>query len=96
MINFFQKNKYAIIHEIGSWVTTISSFIITDGLQVLTALYNGDYSMGTLLALKFLIIKSIIRAVLIKLAPSLFPLYRKNLGVLPALTPEQKAIDENV
>ena len=83
MLNFLSKHKDRIIHELGSWISLFFSFMVGDGYHVLLSLYNGDYSDATILGLRFIIIQSIVKTILIHMFPQLFPLYQKGKGILP-------------
>ena len=71
------------MHELGIWIAILIGFLVTDGQVVLVSIYQGDYSFETLRALKLLLISSAVKAVLVTVFPALFPLYRKNVGILP-------------
>lgn len=94
MKKLWLKHKDWFIHEVGAWVTTIITFATADGVDILIALYNGDFSDATMMGLRYLIIRSIVKAILIKLLPELFPLYQKNVGILPAKKIVAEARDE--
>lgn len=79
----WQDNKARIIHELGLWISIFLGFIATQGHEILTQIYLGDYSYETLKALKILVFTSLISSILIRIFPNLFPLYRKDEGILP-------------
>ena len=85
MKELWLKNKDRIIHEFGFWITLALGFIASDGADTLIALYKGDYSDSVLGGLRMLLISSVVKACLVLIAPALFPLYRKDKGILPAL-----------
>lgn len=80
---FWANNKAKIIHELGFWITLVLGFIASDGMHILVALYKGDFSEAVLSGLATLITTSIVKAVLVMVFPALFPLYRKDEGILP-------------
>lgn len=90
---FWENHKVKIIHELGFWLTLAIGFIASDGADVIIALYHGDLSDATLTGLRTLIITSLVKAVLIMLFPQLFPLYRKNEGILPAKEPAKQEVN---
>ena len=92
---FWAKNKYRIIHELGIWITMSLGFAGAFGQEILQKIYYGDYSAETLKALKFLVITSLISGVLMRIFPELFPLYRKDVGILPAKNEPEKTTIEN-
>lgn len=84
MNELWLKYKDRIIHEFGFWLTLALGFAAADGADTLIALYNGDFSESVLGGLRMLLLSSIVKAVLVMVAPALFPLYRKDKGILPA------------
>lgn len=86
--DFILKHKDRIIHEVGFWVTIAIGFMASDGADVLISLYKGDYSESVMMGFRMLIITSAVKAVLVLMFPSLFPLYQKDKGILPAKTKE--------
>ena len=81
--DFLKKNKSRIFHECGVWVTLALSMFLTEGAELLKQLYIGEYNKALFMSIGMLLINSLVRSAMIKLVPSLFPLYRKDEGILP-------------
>lgn len=66
-------DKKYIYDEIRSIIASALSFFIVDGVLVLTDVYNGDWTQEKLLLLLAIFGRSIVKALLSQLFPSLFP-----------------------
>lgn len=93
---FWLNNKVKIIHLAGFWLTLALGFMMTDGADVLMSLYKGDFSDTVVMDLRRLIMTTLVKVLLVLLFPRLFPLYRKDEGILPAKNvKDQSVISEN-
>lgn len=74
--------------EIRSIVTTAFSFLVVDGVAELMNIWNGDWSKATLYALLFVLARSLVKSVLSRAFPAIFPLRKSNPMTVKPINPQ--------
>ena len=82
-MNKIATTKQRLVHELFAfWIPLFISFTVQDGWDILNQLYSRNFSGEVLFGLKVLLVGSLIKVLLVKIAPSLFPLYKTNIGII--------------
>lgn len=70
--------KHLIFDELRSITTTVISFVVVDGAAQISRIWEGDFSKEAFYALMFIVARSLVKVLLSKAAPNLFPV-RKSI-----------------